>query len=286
MKKCIALLCILCVLITFSAPVHAEENALPEDTSNAAGETTFSEDSSRISEEILALLPVKSGDQVVRVYHLSLMSGFDLYGSMDELLNANDDLNYTYTTVYVIKSSDGTYQDYKIRDGVCFPSGSDSNYHKIMDTYLEGSVIYDIDPDIIVENAYYLVEIGYVRDDAIYYKTNLGDYVYLRTFEREEYLFSLEAFLEYEAAKREWTKERYANGGISGGAPYEPDMDLSAYQIGSPNFDPDAPFPVPKDNESHGTLWLIGGIALAVVLAAAATWFFLRRRHKAADRRI
>lgn len=265
----------MCVLVTSSYPVYAEENTFPDGSSSAHNESTFTEDSSNISKEILALLPLKDGDQVIRVYETDIEHAFHLCSNIDELLYT--DVNTFMLIVYVIRSADGTYANYRIENGECIPFGNNAHYHRIMDAYLDGTMIYAVDPEIIVENMYYIAERGYIVDNAIYYKTNLGDYVYMKSTLDETFLFSLEAFLEYQAGVYASILERPNDNYLMGGKPYDPGLDLSAYQIGSPNFNPNAKFPTPKPDNS-GTLWLIGGISSGIILGVAAAWVFLHRR--------
>ena len=287
MKKYLSIICTLIILFSLSSPASAVDYY------------KYGGDSSDIPEEALALLPLKYGDQVIRIYTVNTFMHFSTCNNIVELFHAN----YTdFMIFYAVISSDGTVTDYCIIDGQPrmverYVEDEDGkltvvNYHdwlhRILDLYLQGDVLKSIDPNISIENAYYVAT--YDEGDIIYYETNMGEYVYCnfqRYFpyrpETGEFIFSLEAFCEYQRivdeACREFMKEHpFEVGGSGGNNAVANTLDLSAYQIDSPNFDPDAPFPVPKDNESHGTLWLIGGITLALVLSAAATWFFLRRR--------
>ena len=285
MKKCLSIICTLIILFSISSPAYAS------DYYKNGG------DSSDIPEEVLALLPLKYGDQVIRIYTVNAFMHFSTCNNIVELFHAN----YTdFMIFYAVISSDGTVTDYCIIDGQprmverYVAAENDEwtvvNYydhlHRILDLYLQGDVLKSIDPNISIENAYYVAT--YDEGDIIYYETNMGEYVYCnfqRYFpyrpDKGEFIFSLEAFCEYQrivyAACREFMKENpYAVGGAGGSNTVANTLDLSAYQIGSPNFDPNAPFPVPSDDDS--VLWLIGGITLAVVLTAAAACFFLRRR--------
>ena len=294
MKKIIAALCLVCMMTLLIIPSSANDYK------------KYGGDSSHIPEEILELLPLKDGDRVYRVYYTATLLSFGLAKDrndtdIDKLLYETGLVNQIY---YSVLSTDGTLTDYYLKDGkackyVSQRLGDDNkmyevyckdDIHMIHDIYLQGIIPKMIDPNISVESSYYISSSA--EGCIIFYETNLGDYVYCnfhRSYphrQKGEYILSWDAYLEYERLNRiaAVKYEQEHPGTVGGGGDTSiPPPDLSAYQIGSPNFDPDAPFPVPKDNESHGTLWLIGGIALAVVLAAAATWFFLRRRKNHAD---
>lgn len=160
MKKLIILLCILFSLSTLVSSARAE-NIEPQ------------EDSTNISEETLALLPLEEGDQVVRVYVTYLAIVFAHCRSIDELWLSD----ISVSDYYVVTSADGTITVYVIKNGEIRNLGPENWVHRIMDIYLKGEVIHLVHPDISVKSSYYLAGSSFTGQ-AIYYKTNLGDYVY------------------------------------------------------------------------------------------------------------
>ena len=247
-------------------------------------------DSSDIPEEVLALLPLKEGDQVIRVYRFDTYSCFLEYKTIDAILDSDRFVDIHY----VIRSSDGTMRNYQIIDGKCTDDVLTYKLHKVMDIYLEGEIIKEVDPEIIVESKYYIAGMG--RGDVIYYKTNLGDYIY---FFRDvpmpyaqnlgAFLFSVDTFYEYQHAVLTAENEYNAIHGQSliGDIPdYDPkyDWDLTAYEIGSPNFNPNSPFIGPTKTADDGDkLLLICGISAGVCLVGAVTLvLILRQRRKKA----
>lgn len=255
------------LLSTAVSSVRAEEIAPQEDSSN-------------ISDEILALLPLEKDDQIVRVYVTYIPVAFYYCRSIDELWLSN----IPVTNHYVVTSKDGTITDYVIQDGNIQNLSPNDWVHEIMEVYLSGEVIKLVSPDITVESAYYLAGSAYTGN-AIYYKTSLGDYVYYRSYRfglNGEYLFSLESFRELQATLHSYLLEHGDRVGVNSGWI---DADLSAYEIGSENFDPNAPFTTLAKAESSepSNAWLIGSIALGVCLvSAAAILLILRQRRKKA----
>ena len=270
MKKILAVFCVCFMIISAFSPVCV----------SSASSVDYSQ---HISDDILAQLPLKEGDIVFPEYIGAIYSYFGHYNNIDEVIDRFV-VKKPEAVIYVVLSQDGSRACYKLYQGEYVKKPTNSpHYFYYLDTFLEGEELKQIDPDIQIEYAYYFNGETDRAGTAIYYKTNLGDYVFYVAKGSPitgKYLLSAEAFFTLHKTYYETSRLIYGdNHPVGGGSIAE--MDLSAYQIGSPNFDPNAPFPVPKDNESHGTLWLIGGIALAVVLAAAATWFFLRRRKNA-----
>ncbi len=262
MKKYAIIICFLLAICHFVLPAYAEQ-AAPE------------EDSSHISQEILDLIPIKEGDQVIRIFLTNIHSEFAKHNNIDELLFAHNDL-----IVYVVKSADGTLEAYRIFEGECVKMRLYQGYYVLVDTYLSGETIRQIDPEIEVEFAYYFCGETNISGNAIYYKTNLGDYVYYLSYSGGfdgAYLFSAENFFEAQAASYNHMLESGSNaGGIS-----DPLFDLSVFQIGSPDFNPNAPFPAPTQKaDSAKPLWLIGGICISVILVGAGTVFIILRQRK------
>ena len=265
MKKVLVLFCICFMMISTFSPVCV----------SSASSVDYSQ---HISDEILAQLPLKEGDLVIPVYISAFAVDFGYYHNIDELIDRYAE-KYEEAMIYVVLSQDGNRECYTLYEGeyVKRPSDSNSIYYCHLNTFLEGEVLKEIDPDIQVEYAYLFNGIADHYGIAIYYQTDLGDYVFYAAT-TGTYLMSAEAFFAVQKEIHDYYLS--FNGIVPVGSAEMDEMDLSAYQIGSPNFNPNAPFPGSEDNKTGGNVWLIGGITLAVVLTAAAAWFFLRRRHK------
>ena len=200
----------------------------------------------------------------------------------------NEDI-YDLDVLYSVQSPDGSVATYRIADGQLSTSTLDPDrYQKMLDVYWEGVVIKSISPDIVVNKAYCLYGEGY--GDFIYYKTNMGDYVYYYlekptycSLETGEFLYSLQAFIEYkqEVVKvmEEWTKENFGLfiGDASSGNTIIR-WNLSTYKIGSPNFDPNAPFPTQENN--HSLYWIIGCVAAGVCILSVTLLLIRRKQHR------
>ena len=271
MKSIFAALCALFIFTLLIIPVSAESS-------------TPDEDSLHISNEILALLPLEEGDQVVRIY----MSGmtYKFPSNIDKFLP-----DYNGRIIYAVISNDGTYASYEILNGKCVEvKETDLNYYASLTTLLENKVIKLVDPNIKVDHTYFIV--GRRSGTAIYYKTNLGDYFYYvsHAFGFDGvYLLSAEAFHEAHKASQAYMngmQEAIKDGSIESAEAImmvEENLEssLSVYKIGSPNFDPNAPFPTMQENTDDGSSpWLIVGICGGVCVIAGVTAFLIVRKKK------
>ena len=290
MKKPIVILALMLImLIPMVLPVNAEETA-PE------------EDSVTISKEILESLPLKNSDQVIRIYELTyLWTTFTQHSNIDEVLTHASEL-YIHN-FYIVKDSTGVIAaHWYVEDRLTSLSSNNSWYADFMNFHLSRApetIIKEISSNVVVDNMYYLKGND---SNAVYYKTNLGEYVYL-TFNgldsyfevgeyqesAKEYLLSLTQFLELMKAIRQHQEETALDswndvpliGQSSLFNIADVGLDLSAYEIGSPNFDPNAPFPVlEKDTDDGSKLWLICGISAGVCFLVGGSAFMILRLRK------
>ncbi len=263
MKKVCSLICLILTLLSLALPVGAEESAPAED-------------SVTISDEILSCLDMETVDSVFRVYDITDgYAGFVTYGDIDGVLaNTTDPQLRIY---YFVKSKQGETASYTY-DGTRlsktqYHSGWGSGWYGVHDEKAE-SVIKKIADDIVVENIYYL---WYDSGFAVYYKTNLGDYAYVRTG-KMEYLMGLEQFLALQCELhdqwikfKDWRDMDNMPAQIKIG---QLRVDLSPYDITSPDFNPHAPL---KTHFKPGKFIAIGSFVLLIALIVGR---FLIRGHR------
>ena len=233
-------------------------------------------DSSNISEDILAQLPLEEGDRVVRIYNISILSDFSLNDNIDDLLQ-----NFDPQVIYAVESITGERNAYGFWGGVCVQMRHHDGFYVLLETYLNNSAIELLDPNIVVEQSYYFMGETNYNGSAIYYKTNLGDYVYYRCMKHGfngEYLFTSDAFFSAIKLTCQMERELYKEPVVGGSGNDELESYISAYKIGSDHFDPNAEFPSREDQSNQ---WLVPvGITLGVCLLSAATIAALRFRRK------
>ena len=233
-------------------------------------------DSYNISEDILARLPLEEGDRVVRLYNISILSDFSLNDNIADLLQ-----NFEPQVIYAVESMKGERNAYGFWDGECVKMRHYDGFYVLLETYLNNSAIELLDPNIVVEQSYYFMGETNYQGSAIYYKTNLGDYVYYRCMRHGfdgEYLFSADAFFSAIKLTCQMEREQYKEPVVGGIGNDELEPYISAYKIGSDHFDPNAEFPSRDDRSNK---WIVPvGIALSACLLGAVTIAVLRFRRK------
>lgn len=225
-----------------------------------------------------ALSQIGNSGTIVKVYNGSLLGHFAGCQNIEEILA---DVNVRKYIGYYKKSGDSLrWYEYSAPE----------NYEKLWPgeavveskTHISGMIqefqtmeaISAVSPDIVIESVYYFDSSSAHEGSAIYYKTNLGDYVFYRhLWDGTQMLCTAERFFEYKRAEIEALLDEYGNGHIMGGSAGIEDWDLSIYDYRSPNFNPAAPLPKGKD----AFPWL--GLGIGVIpLAAVLTVCIIRRK--------
>jgi hypothetical protein len=262
MKKVIMLCLILALTVPMlCASANAEEYADPKDARN-------------VPPEIQQLADEANADVVFhRLYTPTLVMVCSQSDNMDEVLENMSTSDYfaaTRTELWCYEMVDGEPQLTK-----SFPYSNSLVMQMITQEAIMG-----IAPDICIESVYYLSTgfAGNGEPSAIYYKTNLGEYVYYHI--GNGIILNADRFLEYMHQWRTYIEKTLdEKGGFIGGYPMM-HTDLSAYDWRSPDFDPDAPLPIEKDEPEPDFPWLIVGIGAAVLIAGAVVTAVIVIRRK------
>lgn len=239
--------------------------------STSAEEYADTRDSRYIPPEILTEINSPTTDVIVKVYNCGLIADFEERDNIEEILaRLNDPEDIIY-----IKNTSGELQ-YKYLH--------QENFEKVWSPYVDVinvmlqelktmEAISSVSPDIVVEGVYYLYGSRFYRDHAIYYKTNLGDYVFDHSWIYGDLLlFTAERFFEYKRAEVEivYKKRQYEHAHMD--FPDISDWDLSVYDYRAPNFNPAAPLPKRASNS-----W-IGFAVFVLPLAAVLTVCIIVRK--------
>lgn len=266
MKKIILLLLILCCLInTLTLNISATEELDPDDSRN-------------IPDEVLELFADKDAGMITKIYVAPIALSFEKYAAIEEILQSIAHTNI----LYIQDKGDDVevYVTYRDLEGY-WPT--DQPIYRTVDFWDEmktGEAIRAVSKDIVIESVYFLHEVDPYSSSAIYYRTNLGDYVYFNGYGSDERLFSAEVFWAYmKAARMVWQETKKEGPVIMGSWPNYDICDLSAYDFRSPNFDPDQPLPeieMPKpEPKAEDYLWILG---VAVLVAAGLGIWAVRKR--------
>lgn len=250
-KKVCGLICLSLMFLVMALPAGAEENA-------------NTEDSVTISEDILSCLDESEVDTVFRVYIINdSYNRFVTYGDIDGVLaNTPESQLRIY---YFVKTKQGETNSYTYDGTDLVKIDYSPDWGRELFAFHSEkteTIIKKVASDIVVENVYYLQYDG----SCVYYKTNLGDYVYV-FMDQKEYLMALEPFLLLQEELRDLLRKYSFRGQVVGCSP-EPftrglQVDLSPYDITSPDFDPHAPL---KTTFKPGKFIAIGSLLLLIAL--------------------
>lgn len=241
-------------------------------------------DSRNVPENLVALANPDEGDILFRYYNIPILFDFAEQDSIEAILEQAMENNIP---LYALETSDGQRIVFETYDnGATYDAIDKTNRgywaNPSFQEHITGEAIRTVSPDIVIESMYYLKGENSMMGTAIYYKTNLGDYVFFKHSSIGERLFSAEAFFEYNRAMYAEIIQASANEIRMGGANYN-GWDLSAYDYRSDNFDPHAPFPISTESGQNPSSYLWIGIAAgAVVLTAIAACFIVKAKRKAA----
>lgn len=272
MKSVISAIILAAFLLMLALPVSADDMPAPED-------------SLTISDALREELGASDSEIIVRVYSVIIIGRFSDFADVDLALQPDYDLNDWFIS-YAVFHSDGTVTHYAQLDGVYQPVAIMIN-EDIMRRFLSGELADVLGEDVEVQKAYYITEESDREGTAIYYRTNIGDYVYFAGWATGECLFPAEVFQQYQAELLEARIAIYGDSMVTGGSPEI--WDLSSFRVDSPTFDPNAPIvrmgdesSTTVENNENSDYWIWIGIAVVVVAAVAAGCVILWKKRKTA----
>ncbi len=271
MKK---ILVFICSIFTFASVVFLVN----------AEEARPAKGSFNIPDDIMEQLPLKEGDQVIRSYGTTVFYVFSVYDTIDEVFNPKGH-SWRISEYYIVISSDGSVMVYFYEDDTLLSRKLGQGELDVVDLYLceKHNIITTVDSNIVVENVYFFNGSPPTENPAIYFETNLGDYVYYTLRDPDgilcELLVSANSFHQIMVQYVAWLKDQ--GDVVVGEMPIPKHFNFSPYKINSPDFDPNAPFPSAQDETDGKPFpWLIVGICGSVCVIAGATAFLIVRKKK------
>lgn len=271
MRKTITYFFLFAMIFALCSPAFAAEYSDPND-------------SRYIDSDVLSELNDPSTEVVVKAYNCSPLDDFSKYDNIEDVLAYR---NTPRWLVYIKKDASGlSAYSYYASSGYTEFSKDSSSYvngcRRVLQEFQTQEAIQTVSADVVVECVYFIYGAARREGSAIYYKTNLGDYVfYYDSTIGCELLFAAERFFEFQKAAKNAVIANNADG-IRFGVPDYSSWDLSAYDYRSDNFDPHAPFPISAEPEQTPSPYLWIGIAGAVVLTAIAAFLIVKAKRKAA----
>lgn len=264
MKKLITLLCVLLVLAVCSVEAFAESG----NGADRLGEYS----AASVGETVLQQLNAKDGDTVLKTYNCGVVMTFGKYPSVEDVL-----LNGRYLQIiYAVKRKGAAENDwsfYSYYDGELVRMyDNDSSFTGVIPVlkYLkDDDFVKETTGAKVVINKFLFFNPTMHQGTAIYYQTDKGDYVYYNRSNTGNYLFTAERFFAI-------VGEAYSKMGPDvppGGGNYMETVDLSAYNVDSPDFK------LESQSGSSVIIWVV--IALAASAAAAVFVILTLKKRKA-----
>ncbi len=234
-----------------------------------------------INDEIRDYMGVEEGDQIVRILDTTglLEEMFEETDNIFDLMDSRLQQPSWFRVVYAVRHPDGSIthkvilKDNSIVDASTDPEGSRWAYiADLPDAIWSYDTIRMIDPDIKVERAFVLrfsvhpfLPDGTHKALAVFYKTDLGDYVY---FNRSQYMFHEcpldgEHLLPYEDFCSVMAEITTKSTGDEFCLHPDYSVDLTTYDIHSASFHIDVP------ERPNTGLYIALGIGGGLVLIAA-----------------
>lgn len=163
---------LLIISLSFPLFVYADSDTASRETADSHISQLSS---SNIDAAVFEKLELNPTDRVIKIYSLFLTEAFSKYTAIRDLLTSESVL-----CIYVVVSKENRAKDaYISSNGSELVSADEDILGTIPVTaYYDESIIKNISPSITVYNTYYLYAHGVHQGYALYYETDMGNYVY------------------------------------------------------------------------------------------------------------
>ena len=130
----------------------------------------------KINDSIKASIGATDGQTVIRIHNIPIVYAFDAYDSIEEILKSDDIL----ATYYAVTDGSEIISVYRDLNGELYLMDDSLilNDSKTRDVLISGGVSEMLPRNAIVLDVYYLWGESNHQGSALYYKTNIGDFVY------------------------------------------------------------------------------------------------------------
>lgn len=264
---------LLCVILAIPSFVYANDI---QETQTLTEKHISQFSSSNIDETVLKALDLNPTDKIVKLYNMSIVVAFSKYDTIGAVM----DSEFVDQIFYVVLSDGGELEVYIVRNGSSPVKAIEENLVEESDllTYYSDNAIKKISEDIEVYNVYYLWARPYYEGIALYYETNMGDYVYWNGTEAGECLMPSVVFVDY---MRTLYHEMFApslsvKGSSNGGSTYN----IANYKINSSEFNPHILPVALNDEESKQEVAIIVVCALVAVVTVGVVCLKQKYKHK------
>jgi hypothetical protein len=130
----------------------------------------------KIDDSIKASIGATDGQTVIRIHNIPIVYAFDAYDSIEEILKSDDIL----ATYYAVTDGSEIISVYNDVDGEfhLMDNSMILNDSKTRDVLMNRDVLDMLPQNASVLDVYYLCGESNRQGSALYYKTNIGDFVY------------------------------------------------------------------------------------------------------------
>lgn len=224
------LLILLCLLLTLAQFVYATTAETNKEYANELCPQ-------QIDAAVLDVLELAPTDRVVKIYNLPIVSAFSRYATISDVL----DSEYGDFEYYVVLTAEGIVKYYSVNKWLKPVQLVDYGYfdERNLDTFFSGSVIKQISKEIKVHNVYYLTGENDHEGFALYYQTNMGDYVFFKDSIGNDvrYLMPAAYFHDYMKA----VGRQHGPKNVNGWHPNYKVAGYAHYDIRNTDYDPNTP---------------------------------------------
>ncbi len=230
-------------------------------------------DSLAIEEAVKQQLSAAEDTIILRTYVLNLCGAFLSASNMDQALSRHE-----CQVVYTVLDADGDFQAYRYQNDTLTEYNGGEISSACMRQFFDDSIILSISDQIIVENKYHIAG-GMSRSGAaVYYETNMGDYIYYWGPRGTDLLLSVKVYRQLQKKSFDISYDAAMNG------KYGSDVDiwdLTPYQWQSPNFDPHAALTVKNDGTYDFNIVPILIVCICMITCVAGGLLWYRKRKMA-----
>ena len=130
----------------------------------------------KVDDSIKASIGAADGQTVIRIHNIPIVYAFDAYDSIEEILKSDDIL----ATYYAVTDGSEIVSVHRDLNGELYLMDDSLilNDSKTRDVFISGGVSEMLPRNATVLDVYYLWGESNHQGSALYYKTNIGDFVY------------------------------------------------------------------------------------------------------------
>ena len=276
MKKIIFVISVvLSVTVLFSIiTFHAEKNMK---TTDGLNDDSAQHSALKVDDSIKATIGAKDDQTVIRMLIVPIVQAFNAYDSIDEILKSE----YLLQTCYIVMNDNEFSSFHQVYEGKIYKIEAEGNVLHDSETrsvLINEDVLKELPKNTNILDVYYLWGVSCRQGSALYYKTNIGDFVYYRCYLTggTQYLFPVDDFCDIMEKVCENMLSHGESNGCDWGMYIDAIPDISRYDMDSSEFD----LGLATENKSVFMRTLPWVCTAALIFGGIATLLGIRKRRK------